>query len=186
MSGQIPTSDNFWRLLDAACDGSLAETQAQELAALLDSDPTLRKLFAHHVQLRTDIGLLCRAERARDLGIARIQATRQAAASLPSPVLTSLGNAVHGTVGYFSSGWPVAYLIATVIFGIGLLIGSLVHVSQPVQVARQSVGRPAPSVVLSRRWSRRPDHRHGRLPVGRRDQGFRDQGSETDRKSSNP
>ena len=37
-----------------------------------------------------------------------------------------------GTVGYFSSGWPVAYLVATVIFGIGLLIGSLVHVSQPV------------------------------------------------------
>ena len=41
-------------------------------------------------------------------------------------------------VGYFSSGWPVAYMVATVIFGIGLLIGSVVHVSQPAQVARQS------------------------------------------------
>ena len=54
------------------------------------------------------------------------------------PTLTFLGNTIQGTVGYFSSGWPVAYLVATVIFGIGLLIGSLVHVSQPAQVARQS------------------------------------------------
>ena len=32
----------------------------------------------------------------------------------------------------------MAYLIATVIFGIGLLVGSIVHVSQPAQIARQS------------------------------------------------
>ena len=49
-----------------------------------------------------------------------------------------VGNTMYGTWGFFSSDWPVAYLIATVIFGIGLLIGSHVHVSQPVQVARQS------------------------------------------------
>ena len=60
--------------------------------------------------------------------------------SLPPspPVLGFLGNTIHGTVSYFSSGWPVAYLVATVIFGIGLLIGSIVPVSQPAQVARQS------------------------------------------------
>ena len=37
------------------------------------------------------------------------------AASVPianPPLLAFLGNAAHGTVGYFSSGWPVAYLIA--------------------------------------------------------------------------
>ena len=38
----------------------------------------------------------------------------------------------------------MAYLVATVIFGIGLLIGSVVHVSQPEQVARQSVPLPSP------------------------------------------
>jgi len=32
---------------------------------------------------------------------------------------------VAGAIGYFSSGWPAAYLVATVIFGIGLLIGFL-------------------------------------------------------------
>ena len=42
------------------------------------------------------------------------------------------------TIDYFSSGWPVAYLIATVIFGIGLLIGSHVQCPSLKQVARQS------------------------------------------------
>ena len=62
----------------------------------------------------------------------------------PSSAPSFLGNAWHGTFGYFSSGWPVAYLLATVIYGIGLLIGSLVPVSQPAQVARQTVPLPSP------------------------------------------
>ena len=51
---------------------------------------------------------------------------------------------IHGTIGYFSEGMPLAYLMATVITGLGLLIGSLIHVSSPEQVARNSV----PSVVV--------------------------------------
>ena len=81
------------------------------------------------------------------------------------PILGILSTTIHGTVGYFSSGWPVAYLAATVIFGVGLLVGSLVHVSQPAQLARQSsvaqpVGRRAEDGTC------RPNHRHGRLQVG--------------------
>ena len=71
---------------------------------------------------------------------------RSQAVGSPSSHLTFLGNAIHGTVGYFSSGWPVAYLVATVIFGLGLLIGSHVYVSQPEQVARHS-SLPSRSVV---------------------------------------
>ena len=59
-------------------------------------------------------------------------------ASSPSPLLSYLGSTLHGTVGYFSSDWPLAYLVATAILGIALLIGSLVPVSEPAQVARQS------------------------------------------------
>jgi hypothetical protein len=59
---------------------------------------------------------------------------------------------LHDTMGYLSSGWPVAYLVATVIFAIGALIGSVIYVSHPVQVAQQSVSLPSllsslPSVV---------------------------------------
>ena len=61
-----------------------------------------------------------------------------------TPVFPSFSTTVHGTIGYLSSGWPVAYLVATVIFGIGLLISAHVYVSQPVQVAKQSVSFPSP------------------------------------------
>jgi hypothetical protein len=56
----------------------------------------------------------------------------------------SLSITLHGTVGYLSSDWPVAYLVATVIFAIGALIGSFVtvsHSTQSTQVAQQ----PSPS-----------------------------------------
>ena len=67
----------------------------------------------------------------------------------PLPLLTFFGTSIHGTVGYFSSGWPLAYLIATLIFGTGLIIGSLVPVSQPVQVAHQFASLPSPLSPLS-------------------------------------
>ena len=61
-----------------------------------------------------------------------------------SPFPPFLGNAIHGTAGFFASGWPLAYLVATVIFSIGLLVGAVVHVSEPVQLAEQSVPLPSP------------------------------------------
>ena len=54
--------------------------------------------------------------------------------AIPSPLDLS-GTAWHGIGGYFASGWPVAYLIATLIFAIGLAIGAFVHVSQPTPIA---------------------------------------------------
>ena len=53
--------------------------------------------------------------------------------------LPFLSTTFHNTLGYFSEGMPLAYLLATVITGLGLLIGSLIHVSQPEQVAHNSV-----------------------------------------------
>ena len=84
-------------------------------------------------------------------------------------VLPFLATTFHGTVGYFSSGWPVAYLVATVIFGIGLLIGSVMPVFQPAADCRAIVVCPAGSVARAEDGVRRPNHRHGRLPVGRSD-----------------
>ena len=50
-----------------------------------------------------------------------------------------LGNLWHGTVAYFSQVGPLSYLIATVLFGLGLLIGSRIAVEHPVQVVQRSV-----------------------------------------------
>ena len=134
MSGHLPISDEFLSLLNDALDDTLIETQVHELVALLDSDSEVRKAYIDHMQLRRHFRSLYRAERACDGGLARVQATLPGAA----PPFSLLSTTLHGTVGFFSSGWPVAYMIATVICGVGMLIGSLVHVSEPAQVARQS------------------------------------------------
>lgn len=53
---------------------------------------------------------------------------------------------LHGAAGYFSSGWPVAYLVATVVLGVGLLIGAWARVSTPTHIADQSAGKSLPFV----------------------------------------
>ena len=62
--------------------------------------------------------------------------------ALPSGFLSTT---FHATLGYFPEGMPLAYLIATVLTGLGLWIGSTVHVSPPEQLARTSV----PSTVVA-------------------------------------
>ena len=59
------------------------------------------------------------------------------------PTPTFFATTLHNTAGYFSEGMPLAYLVATFVTGLGLLIGSLIPASHPEQVARSSV----PSVV---------------------------------------
>ena len=70
---------------------------------------------------------------------------------------TFLMTAFHNTIGYFPEGMPLAYLLATVVTGLGILIGSLIHVSHPDEVARNGF---LPLACCSPR-RRRPDHRHG-------------------------
>ena len=143
MTVQTPTSDNFWPLVDAACDGSLDETQVDELAAVLESDATSLKVFADHVQLRTDIGLLCRAERCSEGGLARVRATLAPG----SPPLVFLGDSTgRGTVGYSLQTWSLAYLVAAVVFGIALWIGSFTRISRRDEIASNSP-LPAPTLV---------------------------------------
>ena len=58
-----------------------------------------------------------------------------------------LFSAVDHSYGFHFSGWPVAYLIATVVLGIGLVIGAITHVSQPGEFARKL---PSPA---GERWA---------------------------------
>ena len=141
MTGQIPASEDFWLLLDATCDGTLDETHIDDLATLLESDKRSLKVFADHIQLRTDIGLLCRATRSSDGGLARVRATL----AQESQPLAFLGGSIsHSTVGYTPQAWSLAYLAAAVLLGIGLLIGSLIHVSRLEQVANNSLPSAPP------------------------------------------
>ena len=147
MSRQELVADKFWPLLNAVCDNTLIETQIQELEAVLNSDVTTRELFLDHLQLQTRIRFLGRAERARNIGLARVHAMLPQASktSFPSPAATFLSSTLHGTLGCFPEGMPLAYLIATVVTGLGILIASHVYMSGPEQIAHTS---PPATVVV--------------------------------------
>jgi hypothetical protein len=149
MNAPLPASEEFLALLDAACDGNLAESQLDQLTTLLDSDPAIRKTFINHVRLRTNIRFLHRAERACDLGLARIEAMPPATVLDDSdsfPLVSAPLPRCHvpqaAACGFFASGWPVAYLVATVALAVGLAIGALVHVSDTADVVRHSAPLP--------------------------------------------
>ena len=121
-------------LFNRLCEGELAPEQAARLEESLRTDPALCRLYLRYIDLYVELR------------------RRYSTATPPVSTPHVLINPVHDTANYFSSGWPVAYLVATVISGIALLIGSLTPVSQPTQVARQSVPLPShlsslPSVI---------------------------------------
>ena len=62
-------------------------------------------------------------------------------------------------LGYFPEGMPLAYLIATVVTGLGLLIGA--SSICPVRTSGSTIGFSPLSPL-----SGRQNHRHGRLQVG--------------------
>ena len=81
---------------------------------------------------------------------------------------------------------PLAYVIATVIFGFGLLVGSVIHVAGPTEVARQSASFPSPLSPLPSvvgRITGMVDCKWGKKGLGIRDwglekgSGFRVQGT---------
>ena len=108
------------RLATECLEGGAAAATFERLNDLVSGNPEALDLYVEYLN--------------DSIGLRHVCLPGEVSAPLPTFLTTTL----HGTVGYFSSGWPVAYLIATVIFGLALLIGSLVPVSQPVQVARQS------------------------------------------------
>ena len=74
------------------------------------------------------------------VSIEPIPKSTPASSSLPGFLSTTL----HGTSGYFPEGMPLAYAIATIVTGLGILIGSVIHVAGPTEVARQSASLPSP------------------------------------------
>ena len=129
-------------LLNGYVDGTLSADKRRELEQMLLASAEVRELFWSHVQLHCSIRNCYEARSEQQFVGSANRPSIERLEPPPAPIFISLGppgSAWHGTVGYVSSGWPVAYLVATVIFGIGLLIGSRIYVSQPVQVAQQSV-----------------------------------------------
>jgi hypothetical protein len=125
-------------LTEAACAGSITEEQHEKLNALLASNDDAKLFYVTYLRMHGALLWHC-----RDAGV---QVPVLSAPLVASPVFspTPTGSTVsffYGALGCVSSGWPMAYLLATVILGIGLAIGAVTYVSQPMCVT--AMARPA-------------------------------------------
>ncbi len=144
MNEHIHDHDDFSPLLDAACDGLLNDAQLDELAAALECDADACKTYIDHISLQADIRFLGRAERLCQIGLDGVQAKLSQPSqptAAPMPALGLFSSAFNGTIGFFSQEVPFSLLIATVVTGLGLLMGSFIYVSHHNQIADND--RPA-------------------------------------------
>jgi hypothetical protein len=133
------------RLVTECLEGVADAATVERLDRLVAGGPQARALYLEY--LRDSIGLryivLPAGEAPTDTGVSAADADADVRAHpavglfphVSLPALHSRDGIWPSATGYFSSGWPVAYMVAMVVFGIGLAIGALVHVSQPLYVA---------------------------------------------------
>jgi hypothetical protein len=156
-------SDRLLDLAGAVCNKTASKNDYSELDAILSADADSCRHYLRYCRMHVALQFEVRADRAARKLCERIDAPlddvesnvtistdsrtseAHAAHSIPISLITA---PLHATTGYFSSGWPVAYVIATVIFAVGLMIGAVVHVSQPENLVRPSTPLPSPLSTL--------------------------------------
>jgi hypothetical protein len=144
----MPSSDvkhELCEILWRIGDGSPASGDIERLEELIGDDAALQNMAARFAAM---CGMLH-----WDRGCRETCKRPQDAAAMPAPCIppvspliedTFAGAVSHSASSWFASGWPVAYLVATVIFAIGLTIAARVYVSQPMPMV-QNPALPSPS-----------------------------------------
>jgi hypothetical protein len=142
-------------LLERLIDGQFTSEDGDRLNTLLAQGDAPRRCYRAYMKLHAAMEWrIGERNGAEGLGQWRPSITDQLpSAPLPSPSTIPLPptfqildtTTIPGTAGFFSSGWPAAYLIATVVCGIGALIGAFTYV--PVH---EQVVDTAPSIASER------------------------------------
>jgi hypothetical protein len=164
MSDAWAPSPRLQELAQTVCRDELTAGEGAELETLLYDDRACR-WYRDFCLLHTELWFITKAAKAD--AAAQEQLRRRAEAgdevtaaesSSSMPMKSRDGSAVspgwfpisdsYAATGYLTSGWPAAYLIATVILGLGLLIGAVTHVSPPEQIV-QHARSLAPSLPQS-------------------------------------
>ena len=150
--------DELYTLLDDLCDGTLTECSAARLDEILRDDSAARREYLAYLSIHAELGvnrILGEGKAGSGLPMAVGQSLpseilpstspippsspiRQPQSSSHSIPLSFFGSAYHGTVGFFSQEVPFGILVATLVFIVGGIIGSIMTVNQYTQFAGQS------------------------------------------------
>ena len=158
MTEQAHHLDEVGRLAALLLDGEFDSEDRRRLEQMLSSDEESLSYYENYVEIHSLLhwqhGLAERCE----TGFLQPDPPCDSCPPVSTfPAIALFDGATDKATSYFSSGWPVAYMIATVICGVGLLVGSLIPVSQPEQVARQS-SLPCRAGSRAEDGACRPDH----------------------------
>jgi hypothetical protein len=138
-------------LIDAVCNVTITPEKAARLEECLLHDGDAQWFYLQYIHLHGTL-LWKQQSRSEQESLSQLKEWALSAPSIvgnleqspqvckpaTSPILTFLDNTLHGTISYFSSDWSVSYLVAAVIFGVGLLITSHIYISPPEQIAINS------------------------------------------------
>jgi hypothetical protein len=142
LASKRPDDPSVLRELFAAVrDEALSDEQFQQLETLLQQDSRARVHFAKLMRLHVllEYRFAAASPDREHAGSSSGGETAAAGKTLGIPVVANLPQVGD----YLSSGWPVAYLIAAVIVGIGLVVSAFTYVSRPAPIATQSAPVPA-------------------------------------------
>jgi hypothetical protein len=133
--------DELRSLADAVCSETASDEQIEAIGTLLEGDKAAQRFFLGYCRLHTELLFSFRGQQAHQSALAAIRFQATVAAS---PSMLGIISATDGSTGWLSSGWPVAYLIAAAILGVGLLVGAVTRVSQPLHIVQHTPTLPAP------------------------------------------
>ena len=147
-SPPVDVLERIHRFVVASESNQLAEDQMADFEQFLRADDDACRLYVEYMNVSTLTSYALDTMPKEDASWDASSAQKP-----PIPAISIPGfhaAAPLGVAGYFSDGWPMAYLIATVVMVTALMIGAITHVSKPGQVVEHSVPSPlstVPSVV---------------------------------------
>jgi hypothetical protein len=130
--------ESVHRFVAAGAGDDLTDSQWADFERLLREDGDAKRIYAKYVSMLVLLPSVLDSvgdDESPDID-ALFAANRPD--TTPAASFGWLSSTLHGAAGSFATGWPVAYLVATVIFAIGLTIGAFTYVSQPAQVVKTS------------------------------------------------
>ena len=154
MSDPHAKAEHLLDLAGIACDDVPSDDELAELDALLLGDEPSRRRYLDYCRIHVALRLQLRAHRATQRAQQQIHVQSpchdpdSALLGVPQSHSSSRFPVVfHGMADYALSGWPVAYLVATLMTAVGLLVCSHTYISRPVQVGKETRSETESSVM---------------------------------------
>ena len=125
-------------LVDAMCLGTSSKRDLDALSDMLADDPAAQQYYLKYCRMHVELFFCCNEMRLNDSILAGIRSQRNAP-SAPSSYVLADSSPFDSSAHVFFSGWPMAYLIATLVTALGLLFFAFTNIAPPGHIAGPAI-----------------------------------------------